>query len=258
MEKSKFKTLALILILSALGLSFSSLCEAGDLVSPADDGRTEISEVPPEPSLSEEPEGTLPDPLEPVNRAFFHFNDKLYFWVFKPVASGYRAIVPIDLRIGLRNFFSNLTTPVRLANSLLQVRFKSAGNETVRFVLNTTLGLGGFLDPAKKELKIEKSQADFGQTLGVWGMGASFYIHWPVLGPSNLRDSFGFAGDLLLDPRTYLLSAPIFYVVRPVELVNETSLTAGEYEGLKRASLDPYIAVKDAYSQYRQGRIRGK
>ena len=258
MERSKFKTLALILILSALGLSFSSLCEAGDLVSPADDGRTEISEVLPEPSLLEEPGGTLPDPLEPVNRGFFHFNDKLYFWVLKPVAAGYKAIVPIDLRIGLRNFFSNLKTPVRLANSLLQVRFKSAGNETVRFVLNSTLGLGGFLDPAKKELKIEKSEADFGQTLGAWGIGASFYMHWPVLGPSNLRDSFGFAGDLLLDPRTYLLSAPIFYVVRPAELVNETSLAMGEYESLKRASLDPYIAVRDAYFQYRQGKLRGK
>jgi phospholipid-binding lipoprotein MlaA len=145
-----------------------------------------------------------------------------------------------------------------LANFLLQVKLKSAGNETARFLLNTTLGLGGFLDPAKKELKIEKSEADFGQTLGVWGLGASFYIHWPVLGPSSLRDTFGFAGDLLLDPRTYLLSDPIFYVVRPVELVNETSLTMGEYEGLKRASLDPYIAVRDAYSQYRQGRIKGK
>jgi phospholipid-binding lipoprotein MlaA len=119
-----------------------------------------------------------------MNRASFKFNDKLYFWVLKPIATGYKAVLPEDLRIGIRNFFSNLATPVRLANCMLQARLKCAGNETTRFFMNTVFGLAGFLDPAGKELKIEKEETDFGQTLGVWGLGASFYLNWPILGPS--------------------------------------------------------------------------
>ncbi len=209
-----------------------------------------------EPPPVEESAETIPDPLESVNRAFFHFNDKLYFWFFKPVATGYKFIIPEDGRIGVRNFFSNLATPIRLANCLLQAKFKGAGNETIRFLLNSTLGLAGFLDPAKKELQIEKQDEDFGQTLGVWGLGPAFYVNWPILGPSSLRDSFGFAGDILLDPRTYVLSDPIFYVFRPVELLNEISLRIGEYEDLKKAALDPYIALREAYHQYRQNKIK--
>jgi phospholipid-binding lipoprotein MlaA len=207
------------------------------------------------PSELEEPVGAIADPLEPINRAFFHFNDKLYFWVFKPVATGYKAVIPEDGRIGVHNFFSNLTTPVRLVNCLLQAKFKGAGNETVRFLLNTTLGMAGFLDLAKKELRIEKQEADFGQTLGIWGIGPAFYIDWPILGPSNVRDTVGYVGDLFLDPRTYIFTRPIFYVVRPIELVNEASLTLGEYENLKKAALDPYIALREAYHQYRRNKI---
>ena len=203
----------------------------------------------------EEPARGIADPLEPVNRAFFHFNDKLYFWVLKPVATGYKAVIPEDGRVGVQNFFSNLTTPARLVNCLLQVRWKGAGNEAVRFLLNTTLGMAGFLDLGRTELKIQKQEADFGQTLGVWGIGPAFYINWPILGPSTLRETVGYVGDFFLDPRTYLPSQPIYYAIRPFELVNETSLTLGEYESLKKAALDPYIAVREAYYQYRQNKI---
>jgi len=223
-----------------------------------EDEPTEITDenTPSRSSELEEPVGGIADPLEPVNRAFFHFNDKLYFWVLKPIATGYKAVIPEDGRVGVQNFFSNLTTPVRLVNCLLQAKLKGAGNETVRFVLNTTLGMAGFLDLAKTELKIEKQEADFGQTLGVWGMGPAFYINWPILGPSTLRETLGYVGDVFLDPRTYLPNRPIFYVVRPIELVNETSLTLGEYENLKKAALDPYIALREAYHQYRQNKIK--
>ena len=219
---------------------------------------TEIADenTPSKSSELEEPVGGIADPLEPVNRAFFHFNDKLYFWVLKPIATGYKAVIPEDGRVGVQNFFSNLTTPARLVNCLLQVRLKGAGNEAVRFLLNTTLGMAGFLDLGKTELKIEKQEADFGQTLGVWGMGPALYINWPILGPSTLRETVGYVGDVFLDPRTYLPNRPIFYVLRPVELVNETSLTLGEYENLKKAALDPYIALREAYHQYRQNKIK--
>jgi phospholipid-binding lipoprotein MlaA len=209
----------------------------------------------------EEPARTIADPIEPVNRAFFHFNDKLYFWVLKPVATGYKAVIPEDGRLGVRNFFSNLTTPIRLVNCLLQAKFKGAGNETVRFLVNTTLGLAGFLDMAKKEFKIEKQEADFGQTLGIWGMGPVFYMDLPILGPSSLRDGLGYAVDVSLNPQTYLAfySVIIGYANTGgwvLDKINEASLTLGEYESLKKAALDPYIAVREAYYQYRQNKIR--
>jgi phospholipid-binding lipoprotein MlaA len=223
--------------------------------------QTSVTEVAPQSSQPEEPAAAIADPLEPVNRAFFHFNDKLYFWVLKPVATGYKAVIPEDGRIGVHNFFSNITTPVRLVNCLLQAKLKGAGNETARFALNTTLGIAGFFDPAKKTFKIEKQEADFGQTLGIWGIGPAFYIDWPVLGPSSVRDTVGYVGDLSFDPRTYLA---FYFVIAEIvntgtwvlDKVNETSLTLGEYENLKKAALDPYIALREAYSQYRQNKIR--
>jgi phospholipid-binding lipoprotein MlaA len=224
-------------------------------------GQESVETLPPEPSPSEEPAETIADPIEPVNRAFFHFNDKLYFWVLKPVATGYKTVIPEDARLGVRNFFSNLTTPVRLFNCLFQAKFKGAGNETVRFVVNTTLGVVGFYDFAKKQFNIEKQEADFGQTLGIWGMEPVFYIYLPILGPSSLRDGLGFAVDTALNPQTYLA---IFSVVAGyantggwvLEKINEASLTLGEYENLKKAALDPYIAIREAYSQYRQNKIK--
>ena len=213
------------------------------------------------PSELEEPAGTIADPLEPVNRAFFHFNDKLYFWVLKPIATGYKTIIPEDGRIGVRNFFSNLTTPVRLVNCLLQANPKCAGTETLRFVLNTTIGVVGLFDPAKKRFNIEKQDRDFGQTLGIWGMGPVFYLDLPILGPSSLREGLGLAVDASFNPQTYL--AIYFVAVGYVntggwilDKINEASLTLGEYEDLKKAALDPYIAVREAYYQYRQNKIK--
>jgi phospholipid-binding lipoprotein MlaA len=215
---------------------------------------------PSKPEESTEPEEKseiISDPLEPVNRALFKFNDKLYFWVLKPAATGYKAVVPQGLRVSIRNFFSNLTTPVRLGNCLLQANIKGAASETGRFLLNSTFGLAGFMDPAKEEFHLEKKEEDFGQTLGVWGLGPGIYINWPILGPSSLpRDTAGFIGDLFLDPRTYIFTDPVYYVVRPFELVNDTSLRIGDYEDLKKDAIDPYVALKDIYFQYRRNKIK--
>jgi len=239
--------------------------ESLDSSEPAASVDREDSEepFPTQPSEPEEPAATIADPLEPVNRAFFHFNDKLYFWVLKPVASGYKSIVPEDARIGVRNFLSNLTTPVRLVNCLLQANPKCAGTETLRFVLNTTIGIAGFFDPAKKGFSLEKQDRDFGQTLGIYGMKSVFYIDWPILGPSNVRDTVGYVGDLFFDPRTYLA---YYFVIAEIvnagtwtlDKVNKTSLTLGDYENLKKAALDPYIAVRNAYFQYREYKIRNR
>jgi len=222
---------------------------------------TSDEDIPSEPPESEETAETIADPIEPVNRAFFHFNDKLYFWVLKPVATGYKAVIPKDGRIGIHNFFSNLTTPIRLVNCLLQADPKCAGTETLRFVLNTTIGVAGFFDPAKKRFNLEKQDRDFGQTLGIWGMGPVFYLDLPILGPSSLREGLGFAVDASLNPQTYLA---FYFVIAEyvntggwiLDKINEASLTIGEYESLKKAALDPYIAVREAYYQYRQNKIK--
>jgi phospholipid-binding lipoprotein MlaA len=206
---------------------------------------------------TDEYEDGIPDPFELVNRAVFQFNDKLYFWVLKPVATAYKAAVPQGLRIWLRNFFYNLEAPVRVANCLFQGKLKEAGNETARFFLNTTLGFFGCVDQAKDKFGIETQDEDLGQTLGFWGMKPVFYLEVPFLGPFSFRDGVGFIGDLFLDPRTYIFGDyPVMYVVRPVEIVNETSLSLGEYEDLKSSAIDPYVAVRDVYYQYRENKIK--
>ena len=110
----------------------------------------------------------IADPLEPINRVVFVFNDKLYFWVLKPVKTGYSAILPKDIRVCLGNFASNLATPVSLINSLFQGRWEDAGITFKRFGINTVLGVYGFADSAASEFGLTPRSADFGQTLGVY------------------------------------------------------------------------------------------
>jgi len=221
------------------------------------DGRMEFKGES-EPSFPEEEvlEEKIRDPLEPLNRIFFHINDRLYFWVLKPVASGYQKVFSKEVRIGVSNFFSNIATPIRLVNCVLQANLKGAATEALRFLINTPFGLFGFLDPAQKEFGLEKREEDLGQTFGVWGFGPAFYLEWPILGSSNLRDTLGYIGDLFLDPITYLPSTPIRIGLKTYEKVNETSLRLGEYEDFKKVVLDPYIAKREAYHQNRKYKIK--
>jgi len=199
----------------------------------------------------------IADPLEPFNRAMYHFNDKLYFWVLKPVAQGYKKVVPETARVSVRNFFSNLAAPVRFVNCFLQANFSGAMTEAGRFLVNTIWGIGGFLDPASsKDIKLSKQDEDFGQTLGVYGLGQGFYINWPIFGPSSPRDTAGMVGDLFLHPFSYLNIAGDNSVgVRAYEKVNDNSLSIGDYESLKEAAIDPYVAIRDAYVQSRLKKV---
>jgi phospholipid-binding lipoprotein MlaA len=210
----------------------------------------------------EEEVATIPDPLEPFNRAMFRFNDKLYFWVLKPAAQGYKKVVPEAPRVGVKNFFSNLKFPIRFVSCLLQADFSGAATEFGRFAVNTVWGVGGLLDPASSEqLNIPKNDADLGQTLGVYGLGHGFYIVLPILGPYSARDSIGIAGDYYLYPVSYITPWYDRLAVSAYEVVNDTSLRIGDYEFLKEAAIDPYVALRDAYSQYRQKKVeerRGK
>lgn len=214
-------------------------------------------------SEEEEKEITpIPDPLEPFNRAMFHFNDKLYFWVLKPAAQGYNKVVPEPARVGVQNFFTNLRFPGRFVSSLLRADIKGAVTQLGRFLVNTIFGVGGFLDPSSSEqLKIPKEDPDLDQTLGTYGVGQGFYIVWPFLGPSSVRDSINIAGSYLLDPVSYVNPWYDWLATRAYEEVNDTSLSIGGYESLKEAAIDPYVALRDAYDQYRQKMIeagRGK
>lgn len=198
----------------------------------------------------------ISDPLEPINRVFFHFNDKLYFWFLKPVSSGYKAVVPKPARIGVKNFFSNLAFPIRFVNCILQAKFEGAGYEVGRFLTNSILGLGGFINVAEKQFNMKAYDEDFGQTLGAYGLGNGFYINWPVLGPSTLRDTIGDAGDYFLDPVYYAdLDTTYDISIKGYEKVNDTSLVIGDYEDLKKSAIDPYIAFRDAYFQYRRNKV---
>jgi len=163
--------------------------------------------------------------------------------------------VPEGVRIGVRNFFFNLGTPIRAVNTLLQGKIKGTGTELARFGINSTIGIAGLFDAAK-EFHLTRKDEDTGQTLGVYGLGNGFYLVLPLIGPSSARDTVGLAGDTFLDPTTYLLSwgwALGFRVAR-----SETDLTfrINECEELTDAAIDPYAAVKDAYLQYRAKKVR--
>lgn len=196
------------------------------------------------------------DPFEPINRVFFVFNDKLYFWVLKPVARGYNAVIPQTARVGIGRFFTNLRTPIRMVNALLQFKIDDAGTELFRFGINSTIGVLGFMDPAKRWFKVSLKKEDTGQTLGFLRFGPGFYIVWPVLGPSSLRDSLGMVGDSFLNPWTYAFGNTDYPYgslgVDSYRRFNDISLNIGLYEGIKQDSLDPYIFIRDAYHQHRE------
>lgn len=212
-----------------------------------------------DPDFGEERDiGLASDPLEPINRGFFHFNDKLYFWVVKPASQGYAYLIAEDVRMCVRSFFKNLLAPVRIVNNLLQGKIVNSGIETSRFVINSTLGIAGLADPAKNEFGLSPKDEDLGQTLGVYGLGEGIYFCWPFFGPSNVRDTIGLAGDFFLSPVSYLAMSDsgAGVAVEAGREVNSTSLTLGDYEDFKESAIDPYVALRDAYRQYRQKKMR--
>jgi phospholipid-binding lipoprotein MlaA len=205
------------------------------------------------------------DPIEGINRAMFVFNDKLYFWVLKPVASGYRVVVPTPVRVSVKDFFFNLLGPVRLANCLFQGKWKSAEGEFCRFMVNSTAGVLGLFNLVRDKPQFNPPVEDFGQTLGYYSVGNGFYIIWPVFGPSTLRDTVGSIGDWALNPVSFmqlinvdageLTSGTTNVVAYGVRIVNDTSFRIGDYESLKNAALDPYEAFRNAYIQNRLSKI---
>lgn len=198
----------------------------------------------------------VPDPLEGWNRAMFSFNDGLIEHVVRPAYKGYVYITPDFFRLGLKNFFHNAAFPVRFVNNLLQGRGKAAGVEMSRFVLNTTAGLGGLFNVAQHhEPIVPVEDEDLGQTFGVWGLGEGCYLVWPFVGPSSVRDTFGLVGDYFLYPATYIRPWEVGIAVRAVDVFNDLDDVLDLYDDLKRAAIEPYSSVRDAFIQYRRAKV---
>ena len=196
------------------------------------------------------------DPLGGYNRVMTQVNDKVYLWALKPVSQGYRAVVPEGGRLAAGNFFRNLLMPVRFVNNLLQLKLKQAGTELTSFVINSTVGVLGFGDPATDYFGLQAYPEDFGQTLGHYGVGSGFHIVLPLLGPSNLRDTLGLVPDYYLDPISHIDHSETALAVRAYKSVNHTSLHLGEYESLKNDAIDLYTFLRDGYEQRREQQIK--
>jgi phospholipid-binding lipoprotein MlaA len=198
---------------------------------------------------------SIADPLSGLNQAVFDFNDKLYFWVLKPIAQGYKTIIPTPVRQGIQNFLHNIESPVRIVNCFLQGKMEAAASEMCRFVYNTSFGILGFWDPAKDYPHLNPPEEDFGQTLGLFGIGNGIYLVLPILGPSTLRDTVGKCGDFFGTYTAYIRPDALAWALKGEEAVNDLSFRIGQYEEMKDAAIIPYESFKDGYIQYRKKKI---
>lgn len=195
-----------------------------------------------------------PDPLESWNRKVFSFNESVDANVLKPVAEGYKAVTPEPVRTAFTNFVGNLKDIWSTANLFLQGRFKDGTLGVIRVTVNSTFGLAGLIDMATP-MQLYKSNEDFGQTLGVWGVKPGAYIVWPVLGSSTLRDSVGIPGDLYFSPSTLATYPREENLLRALQVVNARAAYLSATNLVDDVALDKYSFVRDAYLQRRQNLI---
>lgn len=195
------------------------------------------------------------DPFEGFNRAMYKFNTKLDDYVLKPVAKGYRAVVPTPARQGVSNFFANLREPMVMLNDALQGKFKHAASDLGRFLTNSTLGIFGVFDVATR-MGLEKRTEDFGQTLAVWGFAEGPYLVLPFLGPSGIRDGVGLVGDFYAYPPTYMEETSTAWKLFVLGTVDTRAryLDTGDIL-YQAAGDDPYVFVREAYRQRRRNLI---
>jgi phospholipid-binding lipoprotein MlaA len=196
------------------------------------------------------------DPLEPFNRAMFQVNHFLDRLLLKPIAILYRDATPQFMRTGVTNFLANLSTPVVLANAILQGNAKESELTLGRFMLNTILGVGGLVDVGGMVGMPERRSEDFGQTLAVYRVGSGPYLMLPLLGPSNPRDAVGRVVDIAFDPLFFLAPAPVTYSRFGVQTVNTREQNIENFDELERSSLDLYAAVRTLSRQLRANEIR--
>jgi len=190
------------------------------------------------------------DPWEGFNRQVYAFNDAIDRTAVRPVAVAYRDYVPRPARRGASNFISNLSHPGVIANSALQGKFGEAASGTGRFLINTTIGIGGLFDPASR-VGLRAANEDFGQTLGVWGLGPGPYMVLPGLGPSTVRDTSGLAVDTYLDPTYSTIPLPERYGLYLLRAI-DTRASLLDADRFLEEEFDPYVSMREAYLQRRR------
>ena len=198
------------------------------------------------------------DPYQETNRAVFDFNNKVDEHILEPTARAYVAVVPDPARQGIHNFLLNLDLPVTFANDLLQGEGQRAAETFTRFAMNSTLGIGGLLDPAT-DAGVPYHKEDFGQTLGTWGVGEGPYIVLPLLGPDPPRDATGQVVDIFLDPSTYIPIREHFWWGvgrRALAIIDVRSRNLDTVDNIERGSVDYYASVRSLYRQLRNNDIR--
>ena len=191
------------------------------------------------------------DPWESFNEKMFTFNYNVDKYALKPVARGYRAVVPEQVQIMLGNAINNVTWVPRFINSLLQGKWEGALREVSRFVLNSTLGIGGLFDPGKVA-ELKPSQEDFGQTLGLWGVAAGPYLVLPLLGPTTVRDGIGKGVDSAMNPLTYVVPFVGQVGMKVGDTVNDRALNYDLFAGVEETSIDLYSSVRHFYLKRRE------
>lgn len=215
------------------------------------------------------------DPWEPMNTGIFEFNRQMDRFVLKPVAKGYNFIMPDPAQVGVSNFFYNIRFASRFLNNLFQGKFKGAGIEVGRFLINSTVGIGGFFDVANK-INLVTPEEDLGQTLGFYGVKPGPYLVLPFLPPFTVRDFVGYVGDVFLNPINWMVvpiieadgvpsviehknrttSTFIQIGARVGDIVNERSRNLEKFQGVEEATLDLYTAVRNAYLQKRAQAVK--
>ena len=195
------------------------------------------------------------DPWERVNRTTYKFNSVVDRNFLRPVARTYVKVTPRPVRTGVSNFLDNLAYPVTIANDLLQLKLKQFGQDTVRFIANSTVGIGGIFDPAGRS-GLEKHDVDLGQTFGHWGAGPGPYLVIPFLGPSDVRDGIGRVGDIWLDPRHYIRNDYVSYGLWGMGILDARARLL-DTDHLLDSAYDPYSFLRNAYLQRRNFLING-
>jgi len=199
---------------------------------------------------------SVPDPLQPVNRVTFWINHQVYTYLLKPVAKGYKFIIPEKGREAIHNAFENIKFPVRFTNHVLQGDLKGAGQETGAFLVNSTVGVAGLGRPARHMPAFaDLRPTDTAQTFAKWGIPNGFYFVIPLIGPTTLRDGVGLAGDWALNPITwcgYIWGQPLWYIAIPAaNTMRSMPVQLDVYDAATKDSVDRYLAARDAYIQYR-------
>ena len=194
------------------------------------------------------------DPIEPINRGIYSFNNTFDHYLLKPIAKGYDAVVPGLVKTGVSNVFQNVSDAQSLVSDALQLKGAKFGDDLGRVMLNTTFGIGGLFDLATP-MGIERGNEDIGQTLGYWGIGAGPYLVIPFLGPSSLRDAVGRYGDSQVNPLSYVSSVPVRNSLTGLSVLDARVGLFPAENLLNQASLDKYTFLRSAYLQRRQSLV---